>query len=125
MRCLATAPAILAALLGNPRNMPELRRVTGRTRIEDELRRERQASSATGGGGVTPKARGGAAPAVTDVLEYRPHEDGYLQLELRRYVRRTARPALAGPTGTSPQQGSAQPHVGLDRLGVSVFTIFP
>jgi hypothetical protein len=24
---------------------------------------------------------------VTEVLEYRPHEDGYLQLEIRRYVR--------------------------------------
>jgi hypothetical protein len=28
------------------------------------------------------------APPVTEVLEYRPYEDGYLQLELRRYVRR-------------------------------------
>jgi hypothetical protein len=71
------------------------------TRIEDGLRRERQASFDTGGGEGTPKARGGAAPALTEVLEYRPHEDGYLQLELRRYVRRTVRPALAGPTGPS------------------------
>jgi hypothetical protein len=27
-------------------------------------------------------------PPVTEVLEYRPYEDGYLQLELRRYIRR-------------------------------------
>jgi hypothetical protein len=50
-----------------------------RTRIEDELRRERQASSAIGGGEGTPRVQGGAAPALTEVLEYRPHEDGYLQ----------------------------------------------
>jgi hypothetical protein len=74
------------------------------TRIEDELRRAclRRASSAIGGGEGTPRVQGGAAPALTEVLEYRPYKDGYLQLELRRYVRRTARPArVAGVPGKS------------------------
>jgi len=59
-------------------------------RLEDELRRERQrrASSAAGGGEGALHVQEGAAPPVTEVLEYRPHEDGYLQLELRRYIRR-------------------------------------
>jgi len=58
-------------------------------RLEDEIRRERQrrASSASGGEDA-PRIQGDAAPPVTEVLEYRPYEDGYLQLELRRYVRR-------------------------------------
>jgi hypothetical protein len=30
----------------------------------------------------------GTTSPVTEVLEYRPHEDSYLQLELRRYIRR-------------------------------------
>jgi hypothetical protein len=56
-------------------------------RLEEELRRERQrrASSA------------GAGPPVSEVLEYRPHEDGYLQLELRRYVRRDGSARERGP----------------------------
>ncbi len=33
------------------------------------------------------RAREGAAPPVTEVLEYRPYKDGHLQLELCRYVR--------------------------------------
>jgi hypothetical protein len=56
-------------------------------RLEDELRRQRWASSA-GGKQNSPHAQESAAPPLTEVLEYRPHEDGYLQLELRRYVRR-------------------------------------
>jgi hypothetical protein len=57
--------------------------------LEDEIRRERQRrASSEGGGQDAPRIQEGAAPPVTEVLEYRPHEDGYLQLELRRYVRR-------------------------------------
>jgi hypothetical protein len=58
-------------------------------RLEDEIRRERQRrASFEGGGESAPLIHEGTAPPVTEVLEYRPHEDGYLQLELRRYVRR-------------------------------------
>jgi hypothetical protein len=35
----------------------------------------------------TPRGTEHTAPPVTEVLEYLPHEDGYLQLELRRYIR--------------------------------------
>jgi hypothetical protein len=34
---------------------------------------------------------------VTEVLEYRPHEDGYLQLELRRYIRHDGSSRERGP----------------------------
>ena len=34
---------------------------------------------------------------LTEVLEYRPHEDGYLQLELRRYIRRDGSTRERGP----------------------------
>ena len=37
------------------------------------------------------------APPVTEVLEYRPYEDGYLQLELNRYVRRDGSTRERGP----------------------------
>ena len=59
-------------------------------RLESEIRRERQrrASSAGDGGQDAPRVEGGSAPPVTEVLEYRPYEDAYLQLELRRYFRR-------------------------------------
>lgn len=33
----------------------------------------------------------------TEVLEYRPHEDGHLQLELRRYVRKDGSSRERGP----------------------------
>jgi hypothetical protein len=68
-------------------------------RLEDELRRERQrrASSSEGGGQDAPRIQEGAAPPVTEVLEYRPHEDGYLQLELRRYIRRDGSTRERGP----------------------------
>jgi hypothetical protein len=68
-------------------------------RLEDEIRRERQrrASSAAGRGQYAPQVQEGAAPPVTEVLEYRPHEDGYLQLELRRYVRRDGSTRERGP----------------------------
>ena len=38
-----------------------------------------------------------AALPVTEVLVYRPHEDGYLQLELRRYIRRDGSTRERGP----------------------------
>jgi hypothetical protein len=59
-------------------------------RLEDEIRRQRQrrASSSAGGGEGAPQIHEGTAPPLTEVLEYRPYEDGYLQLELRRYIRR-------------------------------------
>ena len=57
-------------------------------RLEDEIRRERQRRpSSEGGGEDAPHVQDDAALPVTEVLEYRPHEDGYLQLELRRYIR--------------------------------------
>src|SRR5829696_5934077 len=67
-------------------------------RLEDELRRERQRrASSEGGGQDAPRIQEGAAPPVTEVLEYRPHEDGYLQLELRRYVRLDGSARERGP----------------------------
>jgi len=68
-------------------------------RLEDALRRERQrrASSAAGGGEDAPLAKEGAAPPLTEVLEYRPREDGYLQLELRRYIRLDGSARERGP----------------------------
>ena len=67
-------------------------------RLEDEIRRERQrrASSASGGQDAVLDQEG-ASPPVTEVLEYRPHEDGYLQLELRRYIRRDGSAHERGP----------------------------
>jgi hypothetical protein len=67
-------------------------------RLEDEIRRERQRrTSSAGGGRDVLHAQEGTAPPVTEVLEYRPHEDGYLQLELRRYVRRDGSTRERGP----------------------------
>jgi hypothetical protein len=67
--------------------------------LEDELRRERErrASAAGGGGEDASRVQEGAAPPVTEVLEYRPYEDGYLQLELRRYVRHDGSAHERGP----------------------------
>ncbi len=67
-------------------------------RLEDELRRERQRRAYSAGGGEdAPRIQEGAAPPVTEVLEYRPYEDGYLQLELRRYIRRDGSARERGP----------------------------
>jgi len=67
-------------------------------RLEDELRRERQRrASSAGGGQEAALDQEDAAPPVTEVLEYRPHEDGYLQLELRRYIRRDGSTRERGP----------------------------
>jgi hypothetical protein len=54
---------------------------------------------ASGVAGLLPPAgeRKLLAPPVTEVLEYRPHEDGYLQLELRRYIRRDGSARERGP----------------------------
>jgi len=67
-------------------------------RPEDELRRERRRrASSAGGGEDAPQQQEGAALPVTEVLEYCPHKDGYLQLELRRYVRRDGSARERGP----------------------------
>jgi hypothetical protein len=67
-------------------------------RLEDEIGRERQCRASSGGGGQdAPQVQEDAAPPVTEVLEYRPHEDGYLQLELRRYIRRDGSARERGP----------------------------
>jgi hypothetical protein len=67
-------------------------------RLEDEIRRERQRrASSEGGGEGAPQVQKGAALPLTEVLEYRPHEDGYLQLELRRYIRRDGSTRERGP----------------------------
>src|SRR5215217_2192983 len=49
------------------------------------------------GTGRFPYPGGRRAPPVTEVLEYRPYEDGYLQLELRRYIRRDGSARERGP----------------------------
>ena len=67
-------------------------------RLEDEIRRERQRrASSEGGGEGAPQIHEGTAPPLTEILEYRPHEDGYLQLELRRYIRRDGSSRERGP----------------------------
>ena len=67
-------------------------------RLEDEIWRERQRrASSAGGGQDAPRVQEDAAPPVTEVLEYRPCEDGYLQLELRRYIRRDGSARERGP----------------------------
>ena len=67
-------------------------------RLEGELRRERQRRASSGGGGEDiPQIQEDAALPLTEVLEYRPHEDGHLQLELRRYVRRDGSARERGP----------------------------
>lgn len=67
--------------------------------LEAELRleRERRAYSNVGGGQDAPRVDKGTAPPLTEVLKYRPHEDGHLQLELRRYVRRDGSARERGP----------------------------
>ena len=49
-------------------------------RLEDEIRRERQRRASSDGGRDASRVQEGTAPPLTEVLEYRPHEDGYLQL---------------------------------------------
>jgi hypothetical protein len=79
------------------RQLPELTE-SQLGRLENEIRRERlRRASSAGGGQNAPRIQEGAAPPVTEVLEYRPHEDGYLQLELRRYIRRDGSTRERGP----------------------------
>ncbi len=67
-------------------------------RLEEAIRRERQRrASSAGGEEDAAHVQKGAPPSVTEVLEYRPHEDGYLQLELRRYIRRDGSSRERGP----------------------------
>jgi hypothetical protein len=67
-------------------------------RLEEEIRRERQRRASSAGGERDASClQEDAAPPVTEVLEYRPHEDGYLQLELRRYIRRDGSVRERGP----------------------------
>ena len=54
-------------------------------------------ASPAGGGQDASYNREGTTPPFTEVLEYRPHEDGYLQLELRRYIRRDGSARERGP----------------------------
>jgi hypothetical protein len=62
------------------------------------LRRERQRRAFSAGEGRdASRDKEGAASPVTEVLEYRPHEDGYLQLELSRYIRRDGSARERGP----------------------------
>ena len=77
--------------------LPELTR-SQLGRLEDEIRRERRRrASSAGGGQDASRLQEGTATPVTEVLEYRPHEDGYLQLELRRYIRRDGSARERGP----------------------------
>jgi hypothetical protein len=57
----------------------------------------REIPTTEGGGEGAPQIYEGAATPVTEVLEYRPHEDGYLQLELRRYIRQDGSARERGP----------------------------
>ncbi len=57
-------------------------------RVEAALKRRRKRLEANGLGGRAP---------VSDVLEYRPHADGYLQLEVRRYRRKDGSMKEHGP----------------------------
>ncbi len=57
-------------------------------RVEAALRRRRRELGAERSGGETP---------VSDVQEYRPHADGYLQLEVRRYRRKDGSIKEHGP----------------------------
>ena len=67
-------------------------------RLEGELRRERRRrASSEGGREGAPQILEDTTPPLTEVLEYRPHEDGYLQLELRRYIRRDGSARERGP----------------------------
>lgn len=68
-----------------------LPRLTGEEiqRLEAGISRERERRAADQEP-IAPKP-------VTEVLEYRPHEDGHLQLELRRYVRRDGSTSERGP----------------------------
>lgn len=48
-------------------------------------------------GAVKRRLREVGEEPVSDVVEYRPHADGYLQLEVRRYVRKDGSVKEHGP----------------------------
>ncbi len=78
------------------RALPEL---TGAelSRLEAAVRRELELRRA-GGDEVAPEKTDIAGGRErTQVLEYRPHADGHLQLELRRYVRKDGSTRERGP----------------------------
>ena len=86
-------------------------------RLEDELRRERQRrTSFADGEEDAPCVQEDVAPPVTEVLEYHPYEDGYMQLELRRYIRRDGSASERGPYWYF-QFHEGGPNFGLDRTG--------
>ncbi len=64
--------------------------------VEEIIERQRRAAS-SGEGQDASHNYEDTTPPLTEVLEYRPHEDGYLQLELRRYVRRDGSARERGP----------------------------
>src|SRR5215204_1932581 len=71
-------------------------------RLEDELRRERQGrASSEGGGQDAPRIQEGAAPPVTEVLEYRPMRTAICSWSYVATSVATVRPASADPTGIS------------------------
>ena len=59
-------------------------------RLEEAVRRRRREL-----GDETPEQK--ERTPVSDVLEYRPHADGYLQYEVRRYVRKDGSVREHGP----------------------------
>jgi hypothetical protein len=56
--------------------------------VEEIIERQRRAASSAGEGQDASHNHEDTTPSLTEILEYRPHEDGYLKLELRCYVRR-------------------------------------
>ena len=67
-------------------------------RLENELRRERRRRASSAGGEENAlHVQEDASLPLTEVLEYRPYEDGYLQLELRRYIRLDGSARERGP----------------------------
>lgn len=62
-------------------------------RLQDGLSRERERRA----GGVDQKTEPRSHKPLTEVLEYHPHLDGHLQLELRRYVRKDGSTRERGP----------------------------
>ena len=61
-------------------------------RVEAALRRRQRAL-----GEDTPIAETGEGHPVSGVVEYRPHADGTLQKEIRRYYRKDGTPKEQGP----------------------------
>ena len=65
--------------------------------VEEIIERQRRAASSAGAGQNASHNHEDTTLPLTEVLEYRPLEDGYLQLELRRYVRRDGSARERGP----------------------------